>query len=293
MGVVYKITSPTGRLYIGQAKNYEKRLGEYRRCEKYTYNSIVINSIKKHGFGLHLFEIVEEVENEKLSEREIFLIKELNTFWRDNPKGMNMTRGGECGSGEWKHDKERVEKHCKRITGEGNPFYGKKHSKEFKVRKSKEVSGYNKKVGHKVPEWGAEKGRNVVRKPVLCYNSNGDFVKEFTCGSSAAIEMRLWHTSISMVCNKKRTHVGGYVFRYKTENYPLKIDVGELKEQAVKTPVILIRRHQRNKTFPSAEEAAKFTGVPKTTIRRAARYNNGRPIRNGMIFIYKKQETAR
>lgn len=288
MGFIYLIVSPTDRMYIGQTVNIVKRYTDYRRSINYnTSERMVINSIKKYGLDNHLFQVIEEVDNSLLMEREIFWIKELQTYWKDG-KGMNMTRGGEAGSGSWIHDIERRNKQSKRFSGNGNPFYGKTHNQEWRVKKSKEVSSYNKTNGIKIPTWGAKKGLQKIRKAVICYNSKGDFVKEFDCGSSASKELLLSHTSISMVCNLKRTHVGGFVFRYKTENYPLKIDVGDLKEQAVKKEVILIRRFKKNKTFSSPESASKETGVPVTTIRRAARYNNMKPIRNGLIFVYKE-----
>lgn len=192
------------------------------------------------------------------------------------------------GGRKWMYDVERRKRQSEKFSGKGNPFFGRHHTAEFKKIKSEEVSKYNKKNGIKIPKWGAEKGLSKIRKSVLCYDSNGNFVKEFSCATEAQNEMNICHTSISMVCNKKRSHVGGFIFRYKTENYPLIIEVGELKKQTVKKEVILIRRFKRNKTFRSPEKASKETGVPVTTIRRAACYNKMKPIRNGMIFIYKE-----
>lgn len=287
MGIIYKITSPTGRLYIGQTKNYPKRLGDYKRCARYEYDSILINSIKKHGIDLHVFEIVEECENETLSEREIFWIKELKTYWKEDEKGMNMTTGGEVGSGTWMHDRERRKKQAERFTSNGNPFYGKKHTEENKRKASVRSSEYNKKNGVRIPEWGAEKGRDVVRRPVVCYNSNGEFVNEYKCGRDAAKELKLVHTSISEVCSGKRTHTGGYVFKYKEENTGDRIEVGTLNQKNVKRPVMtLTPEYDVVCEHPSAQEASEFWGVPKTTINRAAMYNWLTPIRTGHVFIY-------
>lgn len=291
MGFIYKITSPTGRLYVGKTKHLGRRINTYKyKIIKNTgwVNSMIMNSLQKHGWDSHKFEIIEEIPNDLLNEREVFWIKELKTYCFENPRNMNMSRGGEEGGRTWMYDVERRKRQGERFSGEGNPFYGKTHSAEFKAKKSKEVSQYNKKIGWKVPEWGAEKGRNVVRKPIVCYDRKGVFVKEFNCAATAEKELKLDHASISEVCSKKRTHTGGFVFRYKTDNYPLKIDVGILKEQAVRKPVILIRRHKKNKTFKSPQAAAKETGVPLTTIRRAAAYNKMKPIRNGMVFVYKE-----
>lgn len=290
MGFIYKITSPTGRLYVGQTKHIQRRIGAYKHKLVNNYgwkNAMIMNSLKKYGWSSHKFEIIEECENEQLNEREIFWIKELDTYCFENPKNMNMSRGGESGAKPWMFDTKRREEQSKRFSGTGNPFYGKTQSKEWSERKSKEVSEYNLRVGRKVPEWGSEKGLNLIRKPVLCYNSNGDFITEYSCASKAAKELKLGHTSISQVCLLKRTHVGWFVFRYKTENYPLKIDVGELKKQAVKKDVLMFLG-KKIIEFESAKEASAATGVPITSIRRACAYNNLHPLRNGMKFIYKE-----
>lgn len=288
MGVIYKITSPTGRVYIGQTINFLKRMGDYKRCVRYGSGVMVVNSLRKHGVDNHKFEVVEQVENGLLNEREIFWINELKTYWKDSPLGMNMTRGGESGSGPWKHDTERVKKWSEKIKGKGNPFYGKKHTEEFKKNKSKEVSEYNKKNGVQVPEWGVEKGRNVIRRPVVCYDSNGIFLKEFVSVTQAADYLCVDHGSVTMVCLGERTHANRYIFRYKTENYPLKIAVGELKKQTVKRPVLtLTPEYEIVCEYPSAKEVADFWGIPKTTINRAAMYNWLVPIRAGHVFIYK------
>jgi len=82
---IYKITSPNGRIYIGQAVDVERRKGVYRAPEK-RFSSRIFNSIHKHGFHAHIFEVVEECRVEDLNERE--------RYWQDfyevtGPKGLN------------------------------------------------------------------------------------------------------------------------------------------------------------------------------------------------------------
>lgn len=68
---IYKITSPTGKIYIGQSTNIENR--------KYYYSSVkcdkqhkLYNSLQKHGWEQHKFEIIEECSLDQLNEREIY-----------------------------------------------------------------------------------------------------------------------------------------------------------------------------------------------------------------------------
>ena len=64
---IYKITSPTNKVYIGQSVDIE------HRWSKHKYNNIktkLCNSFKKHGFNNHVFEVVEECDVNVLNDRE-------------------------------------------------------------------------------------------------------------------------------------------------------------------------------------------------------------------------------
>jgi group I intron endonuclease len=286
MGVIYKITSPSGRVYVGKTKRLKIRIWEYRWRSK-KRKSIIHDSIKGYGWEAHKLEVIEEIADELLNEREVFWIKELNTFYLDNEKGMNMTRGGDGNVPSWKHNTERRKKQAQRFSGEGNPFYGKTHTEEYRKRKSIEVSEYNKRNGVKVPEWAAEKGREAIRKKILCYDLQGNFLKEYNSLSSASAELSISHQSITDSLTKRKSQAKGFVFRYKTDNYPLKIDVGVIKSKNVKRQVFCEYAGEVM-VFDGSEEASKYLGIPKTTINRAAMYNNGKPIRAGYKFFYKE-----
>jgi group I intron endonuclease len=68
---IYKITSPSGKIYIGQSINIEKRFKYYKRksCNGQT---ILLRSFNKYGVENHKFEIIEECSIELLNERERF-----------------------------------------------------------------------------------------------------------------------------------------------------------------------------------------------------------------------------
>lgn len=68
---IYKITSPTGRVYIGQSINISYRFSTYRRLNKGCKNSPKLySSLLKHGYINHKFEVLEECSVELLNERE-------------------------------------------------------------------------------------------------------------------------------------------------------------------------------------------------------------------------------
>lgn len=93
MVTIYKITSPTGRIYIGQTTNLKFRLRDYKsKSYKPKAKTKILNSLRKYGFTAHYFDIIEIVDLSLGDEREIYWIdfyKSYNTL-----KGMNLTAGG-------------------------------------------------------------------------------------------------------------------------------------------------------------------------------------------------------
>ncbi len=82
---IYKITSPTNKIYIGQSVDIERRKNDYKKYVCHTGK--LKNSFKKHGFENHTFEVIEECSIELLNERE--------RFWQDfydvlGPNGLNL-----------------------------------------------------------------------------------------------------------------------------------------------------------------------------------------------------------
>lgn len=134
---IYKITSPTGRVYIGKSKNMWVRYCSYRRCctknQKHLQRSLVKYTPEKH-----LFEVIEFVEEEYLNEREIYWI----AFYKSNksrfPKkrGLNLTDGGEGTVGFKQSD------YAKLRTSE--TMKGRKVSLETRLRQSQALKGKNK-----------------------------------------------------------------------------------------------------------------------------------------------------
>jgi hypothetical protein len=93
MITIYKITSPTGKVYVGQTKDYRKRLNHYRILNCRTQYRLH-NSLKKYGFNNHTFEVLEEVELMVADSREQHWIAHYKCYWGDENKGLNLNRGG-------------------------------------------------------------------------------------------------------------------------------------------------------------------------------------------------------
>ena len=67
---IYKITSPTKKVYIGQSVNIERRFSTYKRNNPINKQPRLYSSFKKYGVENHKFEIVCECEIFELNEKE-------------------------------------------------------------------------------------------------------------------------------------------------------------------------------------------------------------------------------
>lgn len=88
---IYKITSPTGKIYIGQSVNIKVRWKDHKK-RKYIRETKLYKSFQKYGVDSHLFDILDECEEMLLNEKEKYYIILYDTFNTEN--GLNHTKGG-------------------------------------------------------------------------------------------------------------------------------------------------------------------------------------------------------
>jgi len=287
MGVIYKLTSPSGKIYVGKTYNLRKRVNSHKASIKKDKNYVLINSIRKHGWDNHFLEVIEEVEDDLLNDREIYWIKELNTYYQDNDLGMNMTRGGDGQRCSWMHKTEQRKQQSERYTSDGNPFYGHKHSDESKDIMSEKAKIRNKDKNINIPEWGVEKGRLAVIRACIVYGSDGVLIGEYDSLTNCANKLGVKLGTVKDSVLYGSWIDGRYLVRYKlSDEYLLRMEVKEIKTKTVKRAIRSISPDGLEKLYPSAKEASDELGIPKTTINRAAQYNNGKAIRSGHVFFY-------
>lgn len=123
IGVIYKYTSPSNKVYIGQTVHEKVRYRRHRRF--YGEGSLFHKAIEKYGFENFTYEVVasadtedREVLQEQLNEWEKYYIKLYNSFGEG---GYNLTEGGQGSSGT-KHTKEYKDKMSERMK-ENNPAW--------------------------------------------------------------------------------------------------------------------------------------------------------------------------
>jgi len=140
---IYKITSPSEKIYIGQSVNIRERWRQYKylNCKGQIG---LYNSFLKYGIDRHKFDIICICETEKLNELEKYYIDLFQTF--NTKYGLNLRDGGgnngilsdetkrkisESESGKIIPEDVR-KKISESMTGNKNHFYGKVHSEYSK-----------------------------------------------------------------------------------------------------------------------------------------------------------------
>lgn len=221
MGFIYKITSPTNKIYIGKTYCIKKRLSDYKFSRGRNKKSIVMDSIEKYGLDNHFFEVIEECSDSCMNEREIFWIKELKTYAYENKDGMNLTKGGDGQRHNWRNDIERINA----LKERNKLAIGKKISDEAKYKIScslKEYFKINKAVVHHKCR---EASIKISSKPVVCYNLNGKLLGIFQSIKQAANYFGLKRRTANDAYLGIQLHCGGVIFKPKTESYPMTIEV--------------------------------------------------------------------
>ena len=166
---IYKITSPSGKVYIGQGRNIENRFLQYKNkhCK---FQVRLYNSFDKYGVENHVFEVIEECEITDLNEREYYWQIEYDVLGLN---GLNciITNPKEkvrIISEETRDKMSKAQSKIKPKYGKDNPNYGRKHSEEAKKKigdaQRGELNHMYGKVGDKHPLYGTKLSDEVVNK---------------------------------------------------------------------------------------------------------------------------------
>jgi len=246
---IYKITSPSDKVYIGQATNIEKRWIYYKRI---TCNNQpqLYNSLKKYGFESHIFEILEECSLEQLDEREIFYKQQfIDKFGWEKALFCHLIDG----KGGYKSEK------TKQKISKANK--GKKHSIEACLKKSISLKGrMESEETRKLKSQnniGISRGKGIPKskehifkfsksrcRPVFQYSLNGEFIKEW---EGAIVVKKELGININSCLQGKTKTSGGYIWRKKTNPLPPDFDLKTFlikKDTGIKKQ--MSEQHRRN-----------------------------------------------
>lgn len=230
---IYKITSPSGKIYIGQTTNFTKRKNYYKNGAK-PYQVRIHNSLQKYGYDAHSIVLIEECLVDNLNERE--------RYWQDfydviGENGLNcrLTATNDKSGYLSEELKKKLSEIRKRtiISGEWREKFaydwtGKNHSEETRRKMSESAKGKKKTAEHiaKLPQNQKGKFRPKASeetklkqslnsgkaRKVYQYTYDMTFIKEWI--SAAEVKRVLNIGNISSAASGKIFSAGGFKWRY-------------------------------------------------------------------------------
>jgi group I intron endonuclease len=183
MDIIYKISSPKGKIYIGRTNNFDSRMADHKCCAltKQAKNSLY-KAIRKYGWDNMTKEIICEVEASQAQKLE----EEFILAYDAVKKGYNSTYAG-GGGNMFKDNPELLEKLRKtlseRFTGENNGMYGKTHRADTLDKLKAKAKGrftldwYKDRNGDVDGERLYEERRVWLKNRNLKKDENGRFIK--------------------------------------------------------------------------------------------------------------------
>jgi group I intron endonuclease len=187
---IYKIISPTGKIYVGQSVDINQRWKRYLRSN--CKNQIKLyNSFKKYKPQNHQFEILEECHESKLNEREVFWGKYYDSLGEN---GLNLKLGNSPGSLSDISKKKISKSHL-----------GKKKSKQHSSNISKARKGMIFSKSHK-----KNMSKSRFKHKVLCIENN----KIYPSANQASKDLNIHPYGIIRVCKGEILKTKGYTFKF-------------------------------------------------------------------------------
>ena len=250
-GYIYKIISPTNRIYIGKTFNLNKRIESYRGlCCK--GQRLLFNSLSKHGWSNHTFEILFEdyCTNVELSKLESKFIIEYNSFRGYNSRfGMNLTLGGEGSLGMTHSEKTK-----KKIS----------ESKRNSERTEKQFIASERRKGQKViksEDW-IKNNAEALKKIIYQYNLDGEFIREWKSAKDVEIELGFCRKNISANLRCVSRYAYGFIWMYKSKPNNKSVSY-KVNKKRKGTKVFDI---ENNIIYESIAEVSKIKNIKYTTL---------------------------
>lgn len=224
VGIIYKITSPSGKVYIGQTtQDFSLRKRQHINASKNSkstsYNLPICRAIREYGDNLVWKILYYNVPPEKLDILEIGVITRYNS--NNKNFGYNCTIGG-SGSGYALRAYPPIseETRLKRSINNARYWSGKTHTEEYKNKMSERLKGnkngffgkhHSEKTKQTIREANSGKqcGRESPRATTYILKSE---TEEIMCISRCELEV---------ICKDKKISFSSLVKYHKCKNYTL------------------------------------------------------------------------
>lgn len=182
---IYKLTSPSGKIYIGRSIDFAQRMLSHLSSANRGEKRPIYDAIRKYGWDRFTKEVIAEVYGDQTAyDTELFYI----TLYNSVEKGYNLSVETSHGGDNWKERKESQEyenfiKKMK-VINDHSKMHGKHHSDEAKAKQKVAALG-RYSLDWFVQRYGVEEGTNKYEERRLWLKSrqlkkdiNGRFIKD-------------------------------------------------------------------------------------------------------------------
>lgn len=271
---IYKIVNTIdGKMYVGYSKNLSgrKRSHFWQLSNNRHGNEYLQHAYNKYGKDSFMFEIIEECDIKEVYAREHHWVNTLNTL--DQEFGYNLKPTDPNGLSGLKSlaEREKIRKANlgKKASDETRRRLSESHKGQISWMKgrthSEEVKRIisQKQIGVKQKQDTIDKRVKHLLIPILQYDLNGNFIREWNSARDAGIELNIKCKHISCCVLDKRYYANGFIWRKHEDNYPSKID-------PIKTRNIPIQQYSLSGEFiteyKSIYKAEKFLNIDRHCI---------------------------
>jgi len=202
---IYKIISPSGRIYIGQSINVNDRL---RHHQKNPDKNLVklYNSFMKYGIEAHTFEVLN-IFNEDISQHYLNMFEQLHAA-NEIIKGkqlLNIRRPGSNGAlSQESKDKISRAKKGKTAWNKGIPMSIEQRHLLSEIKKGKCPDSLKVSCKRRY-------------KAIIQFDKEGNFIKEWSSIQLASDTLNINNANLVQSVKNGRCKAGGYIWKYKNE----------------------------------------------------------------------------
>jgi len=144
---IYKLTSPSGKVYIGRAVHFKKRMATHKHTAKSGVKRPLYEAIRKYGWESFTKEIIDTADSNQLAyDLELKYIMEYNSTIKGYNVSLKTSDGGNKWEGREHTSAFQALKDISRKNriGVGNGMFGKQHTEDSKeLQKAAAVGRYS------------------------------------------------------------------------------------------------------------------------------------------------------
>lgn len=285
---IYKHTSPSGKVYIGQTsqnnpiqrwKNGGK--GYFRKNPKTQefQQPAMVNAITKYSWDLWQHEIIDYADTQE--EANLLEQKYIQQYKSNDPKfGYNITSGGGGHSGQSmsQDTRSKLSEIIKQLWDDSQ--YRQRVMSNMQGRpmhKNTKAALLKANTGRVLSKETKDKIGKANSMKVLQFSLDGNLLNKYDSCKAAGVSLNKTAAAISSCCTGKNKKCGGYLFLYERD-YDLNPDILEFRlkminnyKRNVKQIIQLSLDEKFIKQYPSVSEASKNTNISITSISNCLR----------------------